>query len=68
MAANTSVMGLYPDSTTVSDAIDVLQKGLPLTAFDVGKNVADVMKEKQWTDWTPFSYPFNLTQQPACTR
>jgi aspartyl-tRNA(Asn)/glutamyl-tRNA(Gln) amidotransferase subunit A len=20
-----------------------------------------------WTDWAPFSYPFNLTQQPAAT-
>jgi aspartyl-tRNA(Asn)/glutamyl-tRNA(Gln) amidotransferase subunit A len=22
---------------------------------------------KRWTEWTPFSYPFNLTQQPAAT-
>ena len=20
-----------------------------------------------WTDWTPFTYPFNLTRQPAAT-
>ena len=40
---------------------------LPLTAFDAGREVADVLKEKRWTDWTPFSYPFNLTQQPAAT-
>jgi aspartyl-tRNA(Asn)/glutamyl-tRNA(Gln) amidotransferase subunit A len=20
-----------------------------------------------WWEWTPFSYPFNLTQQPACS-
>ena len=45
----------------------LLTPAVPLTAFDVGKNVADVMKEKQWTDWTPFSYPFNLTQQPAAS-
>ena len=25
------------------------------------------MKEKRWTEWTPFSYPFNLTQQPAAS-
>ena len=25
------------------------------------------MKEKRWTDWTPFTYPFNLTQQPAAS-
>ena len=40
---------------------------LPLAAFDAGREVADVMKEKRWTDWTPFSYPFNLTQQPAAS-
>ena len=22
---------------------------------------------REWTDWTPFSYPFNLTQQPAAS-
>jgi aspartyl-tRNA(Asn)/glutamyl-tRNA(Gln) amidotransferase subunit A len=25
------------------------------------------MKEKRWTEWTPFTYPFNLTQQPAAS-
>ena len=40
---------------------------LPLAAFEAGKEVADLLKERRWTDWTPFSYPFNLTQQPACT-
>jgi aspartyl-tRNA(Asn)/glutamyl-tRNA(Gln) amidotransferase subunit A len=45
----------------------LLTPTLPLTAFEVGRNVADIVKEKQWADWTPFSYPFNLTQQPAAT-
>jgi aspartyl-tRNA(Asn)/glutamyl-tRNA(Gln) amidotransferase subunit A len=40
---------------------------LPLAAFEAGKEVAAVVKEKRWTDWTPFSYPFNLTQQPAAS-
>jgi aspartyl-tRNA(Asn)/glutamyl-tRNA(Gln) amidotransferase subunit A len=40
---------------------------LPLAAFGAGREVANVLKEKRWTDWTPFSYPFNLTQQPAAT-
>jgi aspartyl-tRNA(Asn)/glutamyl-tRNA(Gln) amidotransferase subunit A len=40
---------------------------LPLAAFAAGLEMADVMKQKSWTDWTPFSYPFNLTQQPAAT-
>lgn len=40
---------------------------LPLAAFAAGKEVSNLLKEKRWTDWTPFSYPFNLTQQPAAT-
>ena len=40
---------------------------LPLAAFEAGKEVSNLLKEKRWTDWTPFSYPFNLTQQPAIT-
>jgi aspartyl-tRNA(Asn)/glutamyl-tRNA(Gln) amidotransferase subunit A len=40
---------------------------LPLAAFTAGKEVANLLREKRWTDWSPFSYPFNLTQQPAAT-
>jgi aspartyl-tRNA(Asn)/glutamyl-tRNA(Gln) amidotransferase subunit A len=40
---------------------------LPLAAFKAGVEVANLLKEKRWTDWSPFSYPFNLTQQPAAT-
>jgi aspartyl-tRNA(Asn)/glutamyl-tRNA(Gln) amidotransferase subunit A len=45
----------------------LLTPTLPLAAFDAGKEVANVVKERRWTDWTPFSYPFNLTQQPAAS-
>ena len=45
----------------------LLTPALPLAAFDAGREVADVMKENRWTEWTPFSYPFNLTQQPAAS-
>ena len=24
-------------------------------------------EDPRWTGWTPFTYPFNLTQQPAAT-
>jgi aspartyl-tRNA(Asn)/glutamyl-tRNA(Gln) amidotransferase subunit A len=40
---------------------------LSIPAFDAGKEVADSMLQGRWTDWTPFSYPFNLTQQPAAS-
>ena len=45
----------------------LLTPTLPLAAFEAGREVADLLKEKRWTDWSPFSYPFNLTQQPAAS-
>jgi aspartyl-tRNA(Asn)/glutamyl-tRNA(Gln) amidotransferase subunit A len=38
---------------------------LPLTAFEAGREVPPGWRRRRWTSWTPFSYPFNLTQQPA---
>ncbi|MFV8166342.1 amidase [Mycobacterium sp. 134] len=38
---------------------------LPLTAFPVGQDVPDGSASPDWTSWTPYTYPFNLTQQPA---
>jgi aspartyl-tRNA(Asn)/glutamyl-tRNA(Gln) amidotransferase subunit A len=38
---------------------------LPITAFPVGQDVPDGSTSPDWTDWTPYTYPFNLTQQPA---
>jgi aspartyl-tRNA(Asn)/glutamyl-tRNA(Gln) amidotransferase subunit A len=38
---------------------------LAVAAFDAGKEFPE--NSKRWTDWTPFSFPFNLTQQPAAS-
>ncbi|MER7106317.1 amidase [Streptomyces sp. NPDC000229] len=38
---------------------------LPLTAFDAGVEAPN--GSRRWTAWTPFTYPFNLTQQPAAS-
>jgi aspartyl-tRNA(Asn)/glutamyl-tRNA(Gln) amidotransferase subunit A len=38
---------------------------LPLPAFPVGQDVPDGWPSPDWTSWTPYTYPFNLTQQPA---
>jgi len=38
---------------------------VPITAFAAGQDVPDPSKQKKWTEWAPFSYPFNLTRQPA---
>ena len=38
---------------------------LAVAAFDAG--VEFPPGKKRWIDWTPFSFPFNLTQQPAAS-
>ena len=38
---------------------------LAVAAFDVGREFPQ--GKKRWIDWTPFSFPFNLTQQPAAS-
>jgi aspartyl-tRNA(Asn)/glutamyl-tRNA(Gln) amidotransferase subunit A len=40
---------------------------LAVPAFDVGQEFPQTSGGKRWTDWTPFTYPFNLTQQPAAS-
>jgi aspartyl-tRNA(Asn)/glutamyl-tRNA(Gln) amidotransferase subunit A len=45
----------------------LLTPTLPIAAFGAGLlSPADEGKSK-WVYWTPFSYPFNLTQQPAAS-
>ncbi|MGY2062700.1 amidase family protein, partial [Nocardia gipuzkoensis] len=34
-------------------------------AFDAGHDVPPGSGLRSWPQWTPFTYPFNLTQQPA---
>src|SRR5262249_59148873 len=46
----------------------LLTPTMPLPAFDVGHVVPPSGTSGEvWTDWSPFSYPFNLTQQPAAS-
>lgn len=45
----------------------LLTPTLPIPAFEAGAEVADPSSQSRWPDWTPFSYPFNLTGQPACS-
>ncbi|MFI5754519.1 amidase [Streptomyces sp. NPDC051569] len=40
---------------------------LPITAFEAGRETPQGSGLRRWTGWTPFTYPFNLTQQPAAT-
>ena len=43
----------------------LLTPALPITAFAVGVEVPPGSGYARWPEWTPFSYPFNLTGQPA---
>ncbi len=40
---------------------------LATTAFAAGHEVPPDSDMKRWWQWSPFTYPFNLTQQPAAT-
>jgi aspartyl-tRNA(Asn)/glutamyl-tRNA(Gln) amidotransferase subunit A len=40
---------------------------LPIPAFAAGLEVPKGSPSPRWTGWTPFTYPFNLTQQPAAS-
>ncbi|WP_165694102.1 amidase [Teichococcus deserti] len=38
---------------------------LPLLPFAAGVNTPDKTRFPDWYDWTPFTWPFNLSRQPA---
>jgi len=40
---------------------------LALTAFEAGNEVPPDSAMKRWWEWSPFTYPFNLTQHPAAS-
>jgi aspartyl-tRNA(Asn)/glutamyl-tRNA(Gln) amidotransferase subunit A len=40
---------------------------MPITAFEAGRNVPPGWPGDAWSEWTPFTYPFNMTQQPAAS-
>jgi aspartyl-tRNA(Asn)/glutamyl-tRNA(Gln) amidotransferase subunit A len=39
----------------------------PIVAFAAGAEVPEASTQPHWTSWTPFTYPFNLSHQPAAT-
>jgi aspartyl-tRNA(Asn)/glutamyl-tRNA(Gln) amidotransferase subunit A len=40
---------------------------LAVAAFEAGHEVPPGTQRQRWWEWSPFTYPFNLTQQPAAT-
>jgi aspartyl-tRNA(Asn)/glutamyl-tRNA(Gln) amidotransferase subunit A len=45
----------------------LLTPTLPIPAFEAGVEVPAGWPRERWTTWTPFTYPFNMTQQPAAS-
>jgi len=40
---------------------------MPITAFERGRPAPAGWPSPWWTSWTPYTYPFNMTQQPAAS-
>ncbi len=45
----------------------LLTPAVPIPTFEAGREVPAGSPHRRWTSWTPFTYPFNLTQQPAAS-
>ncbi len=46
----------------------LITPSLPIPAFEAGQlQPGSADATGKWVNWTPFSYPFNLTQQPAAS-
>lgn len=43
----------------------MLTPALPIPAFQAGREVPEDWPHERWPTWTPFTYPFNMTGQPA---
>src|SRR5262249_4817900 len=40
---------------------------MPIAAFEAGAEFPAGGEYARWLDWSPFTYPFNWTQQPAAS-
>ncbi|MFJ9555946.1 amidase [Nocardiopsis sp. NPDC101807] len=45
----------------------LLTPATPTTAFEAGLESPPHLAGERWTSWAGFSYPFNMTQQPAAS-
>jgi aspartyl-tRNA(Asn)/glutamyl-tRNA(Gln) amidotransferase subunit A len=45
----------------------LLTPAMPIAAFEAGRETPEGSGLQRWTQWTGFTYPFNLSQQPAAS-
>lgn len=65
----------YADMRALSQAMHAFHRDYDLlltptvlvTAFAAGIDTPDAARFPQWYDWTPLTWPFNLTRQPAAS-
>ncbi len=57
-----ATMGTFHDDYDL-----LLTPAVPITPFVAGEEVPIGWHAPRWTSWTPFTYAFNMTQQPAAS-
>ena len=68
LRANACRMSLGVAMGTFHQDYDLLlTPTVPIPAFQAGLEVPEGWPAPRWTSWTPFTYPFNMTQQPAAS-
>jgi aspartyl-tRNA(Asn)/glutamyl-tRNA(Gln) amidotransferase subunit A len=45
----------------------IMSPAVPVRPPRAGDELTDASTQKRWTDWAPYSFLFNLTQQPAAS-
>lgn len=68
LAARAARQTLAQQMSTFHETYDLLlTPTLAVPPFPVGLLVPPNMKADDWKAWTPFTYPFNMTKQPAAS-
>ncbi|MDX1804024.1 MAG: amidase [Alcanivorax sp.] len=66
LGANNERMALSERMALFHTKYDLLiTPTLPISAFDTNREVPVDWPSTRWPTWTPFTYPFNMTGQPA---
>lgn len=45
----------------------IISPTVPIPPFEAGQDVPDGSGLESWVEWSSFSFPINLSQQPACS-
>lgn len=68
MAATLARADVARKLSTWFDKFDLLlTPAMPIAAFEAGRETPEGSGMHRWTEWTGFTYPFNLSQQPAAS-